>query len=66
MKLCLRFQNLTLMKGVREKMKQKISPIWTLALSFIVFLNASSSFGKEVSFTLVYSSNTMGEVEPSC
>jgi len=47
-------------------MRRKTFFIATLFLFFVICLAHSSSHGKETSLTLVYSSNTMGEVDPSC
>jgi hypothetical protein len=49
-----------------EKMEHKIFSICPLVLSFALLLSSSFSFGSEVFTTLIYSSNTLGEVDPSC
>jgi len=46
------------------KMRSKTFLITTLFLFFVLSLVHSSGHGEESSFTLIYSSNTLGEVEP--
>jgi hypothetical protein len=47
-------------------MINKVFTFGGLLLAFAVLLNASPTLGEGVLMTLVYSSNTLGEVDPSC
>jgi 2',3'-cyclic-nucleotide 2'-phosphodiesterase (5'-nucleotidase family) len=45
-------------------MRNKIFLVITLLISLVLVLKTSSSFGNGTPLTLIYSSNTLGEVEP--
>jgi len=45
-------------------MRNKIFLVITLLISLVLVLKTSSSLGNETSLTLIYTSNTLGEVEP--
>jgi len=47
-------------------MVTRIFTFCALLLSFALLLNSSPTLGEEVPITLIYSCNTMGEVDPSC
>jgi len=45
-------------------MSKRMNLVSTLIILFFLFLGSSISLGNEVSLTLIYTSNTLGEVEP--
>ena len=45
-------------------MAKRVNLMSTLIIPFFLFLGSSVSLGNEVSLTLIYTSNTLGEVEP--
>ena len=45
-------------------MAKRVNLMSTLIILFFLFLGSSISLGNEVSLTLIYTSNTLGEVEP--
>ena len=48
------------------KLQSKLESIATLLTFFFLLLGSSPSFGNGTSLTLIYTSNTLGEVEPGC
>jgi 5'-nucleotidase/UDP-sugar diphosphatase len=52
------------MRRLGRRMVNKITLIGNLLLFFFLFLGSSLSYGEETLLTLIYSSNTLGEVVP--
>jgi 2',3'-cyclic-nucleotide 2'-phosphodiesterase (5'-nucleotidase family) len=47
-------------------MSKRMNLVSTLIILFFLFLGSSISLGNEVSLTLIYTSNTLGELESGC
>ncbi len=67
--LYLSSQKINVIRGAEKMRTMKNGIIAVYILLFVccgLFLISSLSFGHEVPLTMIYTSNTLGEIEPSC